>query len=145
LRVKVREQMGGAYSPYARSDASDVFPGYGYISAHITVDPALAQKIADAVTVLASDLAKGGVTADELSRSKNPVMTSLRESVRTNGYWTSVLSRAQEKPEVLDWARTRQADFESITEADMNVLAATYLGAAHESHFTVIPLVAPAP
>ena len=33
LRVKVREEIGGTYSPNAGSNASDTFPGYGYIQA----------------------------------------------------------------------------------------------------------------
>ena len=43
------------------------------------------------------------VAEDELDRAKKPVLTMLRESSRTNDYWLrSVLSRAQERPEVLD-------------------------------------------
>ena len=53
---------------------------------------------------------------DELNRAKQPVLTNVRESARTNTYWIgSVLAKAQEKPEVLDWARSRVADFESGT------------------------------
>jgi zinc protease len=67
-------------------------------------------------------------------------MTALRESVRTNGYWLSaVVSRAQEKPEVLDWARTRTADFESITTQDLDQLAREYLGHDHVFRVTVLP------
>jgi signal transduction histidine kinase len=40
LRVKVREEIGGAYSPGAGSNASDVYRNFGYISANLTVDPA---------------------------------------------------------------------------------------------------------
>ena len=51
-------------------------------------------------------------------------MTSLRESVRTNAYWlTAVLSRCQEFPQRLNWARTRTTDIGAITEADLNALA----------------------
>ena len=42
LRVKVREEIGGTYSPSAGSSSSDTFPGYGYIAASIDVDPAMA-------------------------------------------------------------------------------------------------------
>ena len=45
---------------------------------------------------------------DELERALKPILTGTRDSLRDNGYWLgSVLSRAQEKPEVLDWSRTR--------------------------------------
>ena len=139
LRVKVREQMGGAYSPYAMSDSSSVFPGYGYLSAHLTVDPDRAEAIEQAVAALGLDLSKGGVSADELVRAKNPIITSLRESARTNLYWINVVSQAQGRPEVLDWARTRESDFQSISVEEINALAQRYLDAARASRFKVLP------
>ena len=95
-------------------------------------------------TTVADDLAKNGVTDDELKRAKEPVLTALRESARTNGYWLgSVLARAQEKPEVLDWCRSRYADNESISVADLNALAKSYLGAARASRVVIAPAAKP--
>ena len=54
-------------------------------------------------------------------------MTQIKDTERTNSYWLTVLGRAQERPEVLDWARSRRADFESITKADIDALAKAYL------------------
>jgi hypothetical protein len=63
---------------------------------------------------------------------------------RTNGYWLgSVLSRAQEKPEVLDWSRSRYADNEAITAAELSALAKTYLGADHASRVVILPAAKP--
>ena len=144
LRVKVREEIGGTYSPHAGSSASDTFPGYGYLSASIDVDPALAGKIADLVIGIAEEMASSGVTSDELDRARQPLLTSQKESLRSNGYWLgSVLSRAQEKPEMLDWARTRTADTEAITIADLNALAKDYLGRGRVSRATVLPAAVP--
>ncbi len=140
LRVKVREEIGGTYSPGAASNASDTFPGYGYLVANIDVDPASAEKISDLVISLADDLAKNGVTEDELNRARLPLLTALKESLRSNGYWTSsVVARAQEKPEVLDWARTRLPDVESITTAELSDLARKYLGRDRVSKVIVLP------
>ncbi|MFM7751973.1 MAG: insulinase family protein, partial [Opitutaceae bacterium] len=63
LRVKIREEMGGTYSPRAGSSTSDTFAGYGYITSSIDVDPATAAKVREAVVALADDLARNGVTA----------------------------------------------------------------------------------
>lgn len=146
LRVKVREELGDAYSPGAGSTTSQVYPGYGYLTASVVIDPPKAKQVADIIVALADDMAQKGITEDELKRAKEPVLTALRESARTNPYWlTSVLARAQEKPEVLDWCRTRYADVESITTADLDALAQRYLGAARASRATVLPAVAPAP
>ena len=140
LRVKIREEMGGTYSPRAASSSSDTFAGYGYLSTSIDVDPATAAKVREAVVDLADDLARNGVTAEELERARLPARTAARESLRTNAYWLqAVLTRAQEKPEVLDWARSRTADLEAVTAAELSSLARAYLGRERVSRVTVLP------
>jgi zinc protease len=140
LRVKIREDMGGTYSPRAMSSASDTFPGYGYITTMIDVAPEMADKIADAAIALADDMAKNGVTEEELNRARLPALTAARESARTNAYWMgSVLARAQEKPEMIAWSRTRIPDLEAITAAELSALAKQYLGRERVSRVTVLP------
>ncbi|HXN35730.1 MAG TPA: insulinase family protein, partial [Opitutaceae bacterium] len=56
LRVRLREQLGSTYAPQAQSSASDIFPGYGFMSASALVDPAKAGEVADAVAAVAKDL-----------------------------------------------------------------------------------------
>ena len=145
LRVKVREEIGATYSPRAGSNASDVFPGYGFLSANIDVDPPMAAKIAELVASVADDLARNGVTEEELNRAKQPMLTGIQESIRTNGYWLSaVLARAQEKPQVLEWARTRLPDVQSITAAELSELARQYLDRDRVSRATMLPDETPA-
>ncbi|MSU23482.1 MAG: insulinase family protein [Opitutus sp.] len=140
LRVKLREEMGGTYSPRAQSNASDTFPGYGYLMTAIDIDPAAADKIAEAAIALADDLAKNGVTEEELNRARLPALTAAKDSSRSNAYWLgNVLARAQEKPEVLGWAHTRIADLEAITAAELSALAKSYLGRDRVSRATVVP------
>ncbi len=144
LRVRVREQMGGTYSPSVASAASDVFPGYGYMAAIIITDPAKAKEIQDVVVAVAGEMNANGITQDELDRAKNPILKNITETERTNGYWMTVIGRAQERPEVLDWARSRHADFESITKADIDQLAKAYLAPASASRVVIHPYAAPA-
>ncbi|PTY01088.1 M16 family metallopeptidase [Opitutus sp. ER46] len=140
LRVKVREELGDAYSPGAGNNPSDIYPGYGYMTANVTIDPPRAQLIADTVIAVGADLFTKGTTDDELARAKLPVLTQLRESARTNQYWLgSVLARAQERPQQLDWCRTRYSDIESITKSDIDALAKTYLAPEHASRVIVVP------
>jgi zinc protease len=138
--LKIREELGGSYSPHARSFTSDTFPGYGYMSASVDVEPGMAEKITATVIELANDLSEKGVSEDELLRAKQPLLTAIRESVRDNGYWLgAVVMRAQEKPEVLDWARSRSADIESITTAEVSALAKTYLPKTRASRVIILP------
>lgn len=146
LRLRLREDMGGTYSPSARSVASDTFPGYGYLTSGIDIDPATADQIAGAVSALSGELHRQGITEDELTRAKRPALTSIRESARTNAYWlSSVLARAQERPEVLAWARNREADVASITKEEMDQLARAYLDPSRLSRAVIVPAAAPAP
>jgi zinc protease len=145
LRVKVREELGGSYSPHAEDRASDTFPGYGYIAASIDVEPSSAQKISDLVVDLADELAKKGVTDDQLERARQPMLTEHKEAERNNAYWVGVLARAQEKPEVLDWARSRLSDLSAITTAEVSALAKKYLSRDRVSRATILPAPKPSP
>ncbi|HVZ63486.1 MAG TPA: insulinase family protein [Lacunisphaera sp.] len=145
LRVKIREEMGGTYSPGTASDLSDTYPGYGWLIADATVAPAEARTIADAIKAVATAIRQGGVTDEELVRAKQPVLTALRESSRTNAYWlNTVLASAQEFPQHLDWSRTRYSDNEGVTAAELDQLAKEYLDPARASEFIVRPAEKPA-
>jgi zinc protease len=140
LRLKLREQMGGTYSPEVGSSLSDTYRGYGFIVAEATVAPDQARTIADAIRAVAADLQKNGVTAEELVRAKQPALTAVRESQRTNPYWLgAVLADAQEHPERLEWSRTRLSDMESITAAELTPLAARFLDPARACEFISVP------
>lgn len=140
LRIKLREQMGGTYSPSTGAGLSDTYPGYGFLSASATVEPEKATVVANAIKAVASDLAANGVTEDELQRAKQPLLTVLRQSQRTNSYWLgTVLAAAQEFPQKLEWSRTRLSDNEAITAAELSALAAQYLPPTRASQFISLP------
>lgn len=146
LRVEIREKLAGTYSPNTAADLSDTYPGYGWLIADATVAPADARSITDAIKAVATALYTGGVTEEELVRAKQPILTALRESSRTNPYWLgSVLAAAQEFPERLDWSRTRYSDNEGVTAAELTALAKQYLDPARASEFIIVPVTAPAP
>jgi zinc protease len=146
LRVKVREELGDAYSPNASVNLSDTFKDYGMLMVQVIVDPAQAKRVADVIAAIADDIATKGVSEDEVQRAKLPVLTSQRESLRKNEYWLGrVLARAQEKPEVLDWSRNRIPDTESITKADLDALAKQYLPSKRAFRFSILPKPAAAP
>lgn len=141
LRVEIREKLAGTYSPNAGADLSDTYPGYGWLVAEAVVAPEDARKIADAMKQVAADLHAGEVTAEELERARQPILTALRESARTNPYWLgTVLAAAQEYPERLDWSRHRYTDNESITAPELTALAKQFYDPAKVSEFIVLPV-----
>ena len=77
---------------------------------------------------ISDNLQKKGITAEELTRAKEPLITSLKEHIRTNQYWlTSVLSLSARHPEQLKWPTTLINDYNSISVQGINTLAKRYL------------------
>ena len=129
LRVKIREELGDAYSPFAHNLPSDTWTDYGYLFASVTVDPDQGESVTQVISQIADDLATGeSITEDELARAKKPQVTQIEEMRRTNRYWLgSVLESSQEYPERLEWSRSFVDDYKSITVEEVNQLAKEYL------------------
>ncbi|MEN9841385.1 MAG: hypothetical protein RL376_1185, partial [Verrucomicrobiota bacterium] len=140
LRTAVREELGGSYSPQAGNAPSETYRERGFILAQVLTDPPEIEAVRKAVLAAAADLAARGVSDDELARARQPLLTSLQESERTNAYWlNTVLGAAQEQPWRLDWARSRRADYEAITKTELDALARQYLDPARALQFTIVP------
>ncbi len=140
LRVKIREELGDAYSPYARNTSSETFTGYGTTFALAETSPEQAPKMVAAIQEIAAALAKEGVSEDELDRARKPTINMIAEFRRTNGYWmNSVIAPSQEYPQRLDWARSFVADHEAITKADMDALARQYFAPGSGLAFLIVP------
>lgn len=128
LRVQVREEIGEAYSPYAYNNSSDTYTDYGVFQAIVGVEPGKAGMIQDILVRIGSDLAGSGIDKDELVRAIEPIKNQIEEYRRTNGYWlNSVLSRSQYEPVRLDWARSFEGFWETITPRQISDLARLYL------------------
>ncbi|MEM1443094.1 MAG: insulinase family protein, partial [Verrucomicrobiota bacterium] len=141
LRVKIREELGDAYSPFAHNLPSDTWKDYGYIFATVTVDPDQGESVTEVISEIAADLATGeSITEDELERAKKPQVTSIEEMRRTNRYWLgSVLESSQEYPERLEWSRSFVDDYKGITVEEVNELAKEYLSADKKVSVIVRP------
>ncbi|MFT5471524.1 MAG: zinc protease [Verrucomicrobiales bacterium] len=141
IRIKIREELGDAYSPRAHNIPSDAFTGYGYLFAMAEGAPPQAQKLADVMKELGADLAEGGVSADEVERAKAPLLTMIEEMIRTNPYWLDrVIGSSQEHPYRLDWARTFLSDYRAVTKEELSALAKEFLGADDALKVLVTPV-----
>ena len=96
--------------------------------------------IADIILEIGSEMQDRGINADELKRSIEPLLTSLRVQMRNNNYWlNTVLLSSQEYPQKLDWARSITADYKSITVEEINRLAHKFLKKEKALRVYVIP------
>ncbi|MDF1826342.1 MAG: insulinase family protein [Verrucomicrobiales bacterium] len=143
LRIKIREELGDAYSPFAHNLPSDTWTDYGYLFASVTIDPDQGESVTQVISQIAEDLASGeSITEDELERAKKPQVTQIEEMRRTNRYWLgSVLESSQEYPERLEWSRTFVDDYRNITVEEVNLLAKEYLKEEAQVSIIVRPAV----
>lgn len=140
LRKVIREKLGATYSPQVSNHPSRVYPGYGVLRAQLIVAPAQIDTLSREVVEVATDLWKSGVTAEELERAKAPMLTSLKDMVRTNGYWlNSVLALSSRHPQQLQWPATILSGFESVTREQLSALAREYLDPAKAARVMVVP------
>jgi zinc protease len=141
LMAKVREELGATYSPGAANVSSDAFPGYGSMVAAVELTPDQLETISALVVKIGSDLAAGAISDDEFERAKKPLLVEHEQTVRDNGYWAfTVLSGCQARPEKIEWARTRLADYEGLTKDDVQALAKKYLPADRAIAVKLIPV-----
>jgi zinc protease len=145
LRLKVREELGAAYSPGASASPSETFPGIGILSITASVPPEEARAFADASLALARELAEKGVTADELARLAEPILAQIRDAQRTNGYWARGLAEAQSRPATLDDVRSLEGFYRALDPARLSALAKESLDAEKASLLLVTPAGAAAP
>ncbi len=128
LRKQIREELGATYSPVVYNNSSRVDPGYGVLRSRMIVDPSRADMLTQKLIEVGAGLAAEGVSGEELERALEPVLTSIRDMVRTNRYWLgSVLTGSSRHPQQLKWPLSFQKDFAAITVQDINDLSARYL------------------
>jgi len=127
LTETLREELGATYSPSANSVRSPVFPGYGYLSAVSNVEPGDVDRVMAAIDDIASGMAEGSITEDELQRARQPVLENIEEQLENNSVWLGFIDTAQTDPDYLAEVRTRTEVYELITREDLTAMAAQYL------------------
>ena len=135
----VRENKALSYSPNAGSYASDTFAGYGYLSASAEVKPDQDQTFYDALTGIVADLKAKPIGDDELLRARKPVLDKLENDWKTNAYWLRVLPGSARDPRTVDAIRSRRDQVTSVTAADIQKLANTYLDMSKAMRIQIKP------
>mgnify|MGYP000549845057 CR=1 FL=1 len=128
LRVEVRERFGDAYSPSAWNFAGEDWVGHGNLTVSIGCGTDRIDAVRDAALAIAAGLAvDDGITQELLDRVRTPMLTSISERRRQNGWWLGLLARASEQPFRMDWQAGIEADIKAATPAELTALAKTFL------------------
>ena len=128
IREEIREKMGAAYSYSAYNNPSRAYPGYGIFYAQADVNPDEALLVEEKIKKIVSEIAKKGVVKEDLKRSAYPLLTRIKDMLRTNNYWlNNVLTESGRYPCQIEWSRTIMKDYESATADELSELAGKYL------------------
>ena len=128
MRVRIRQELGDAYSPYATRIASEAYRGFGYLIAQVGVAPAKVEEGRTTLLAIAQELSEHGVSDELLAQVKTPIIKNLRALRQQNQYWLgSVLARCASQPFRIAWADGMEADYAAITSAEIGELAKRYL------------------
>lgn len=140
MRVQIREDMGAAYSSFAYHDPSRAYDGYGLFHAVAQINPGQVQAVNAAILSIMEDIAGKGVSREELGRAIKPILTTIRERVKTNDYWLdSVLKGSRRRPDQLNWARNFEADYAAITAEELTALARNYFKEGDAATVVITP------
>ncbi len=140
LRESVREKLGAAYSPMAFNHPSRAYPDYGVFQTMITVEPGDVNRVIQEVQSIAAVLSEKPVPDDELHRSLDPVLTGIKDLIRTNDYWVnSVLTGSAGHPQQIDWSRMIQKDYAAVSSAEVHQLAQKYLDQTKSAVIVIQP------
>ncbi|MBX3738388.1 MAG: insulinase family protein [Candidatus Didemnitutus sp.] len=142
LRVQIREEKGATYVFDASLVYSETFPGLASLRCRLDVATKSAKKIADQGSAIASELAKKGVTAEELARAQAQAVAGARQQLSRNEFWLDTLDDSQTRPGRLDELRSLEHDYAAATPAELDVLAGRYLGPKNLFRFFIEPKTA---
>jgi zinc protease len=138
----LRVAQGATYSPSASLEASEEFPGFGYVEAAVEIPPAKVQGFYDQVAQIAADLRAKPPSEDEMKRAILPRIEAITKAMQTNEFWLSGLQGAQTDPRRLDVVLNQIAQLRTITAEDVQKAAQKWLDPSKEWKFQVLPAAA---
>lgn len=128
MRVRIREELGDAYSPFAYRFASETYAGSGFLLAQVGVAPEKAEIARAAVLDIAATLVAKGVDPELLERVRLPIVKSITVQRQQNQYWMgSVFDRVASQPFRREWADSMENDYAAMTAQELSDLAKLYL------------------
>ena len=140
---KVREELGDSYGASVGSNLSDTFPRFGVLNASAVVAPDKIDEVRDAIGAAVTQLRSAPVSADLLARARNPMIERADRSLRENGSWTGIVTRAQSDPGRLDRLLGLRARIAAITPARLQAMAVKYLAPGDMLEVRIVAAAAP--
>ncbi|MGE3691241.1 MAG: M16 family metallopeptidase [Novosphingobium sp.] len=139
LTDTLREKLGKAYSPSARSTASHFWPGYGTFAINASVAVSEVSATRAAIAEVLERLRDGPVSDDQFQRAREPLIEAQTNALKSNGGWMSLVDRAQTETDQIDRYLTFADRLRALTPGAIQALAKRYLGQSDAVEVLVLP------
>ncbi|MGX6648680.1 M16 family metallopeptidase [Maricaulaceae bacterium MS644] len=136
---RFREREGATYSAIVSGQFSETFEDFGFIWVGLDVDVSDVERMYAVADEIASAMAAGEISEDELQRARQPLLEQLEEQRERNAFWVNALSRSQQEPERLAQIRTAEDDYRSITVEALTALAGEVLRPEAAYRVSILP------
>jgi zinc protease len=139
LYDRLRTEAGASYSPSVGSSWPDGAASGGRIMAIGQVPPDKTDLFFRLSREIATDLVKNPISDDELQRAKTPMQQYVMRASTGNTFWLNLLSGAAYDPRKIASARSILLDYQNVTAADLQAVAAKYLRPDKDWTMEVVP------
>lgn len=145
LFERLRSVDGATYSPNVSSYWPLTYPSGGYIVVTSQAQPERLALVGRMVNEIVRDLAERPVSEDELQRIVSPMRQLLGRASTGNAFWMSQIEGASRDPNVVPAMMSFADQLLSVTAADIQRLAQTYLVDSKQWSAIVLPAKTPVP
>ncbi|MBB4859594.1 zinc protease [Novosphingobium chloroacetimidivorans] len=135
----LREKLGASYAPYVFSTWPVDLKAGGSITAMAQVDPKAVPVFFQTADQIAQDLITNPPTADELARVIEPLRQQITRAASSSSFFMQQLEGATTDASRLNSLRSVMTDYTVTTPAQMQALAAKYLGKDASWRLEVVP------
>lgn len=123
---QVRVVMGKVYAPSVRMASPDA-ADQGILTVTLEAAPDEIRPLIEAAKGVASDLAQGGISQEEVDAARTPMLASADRAQGENGPWASMIAIAGTDRSALRELTGLRADLEALSLDDVRRAAAAWL------------------
>lgn len=144
LLADLREELGQTYSPYAVSDLSRVYPGWGTFRIVAGVNVKDVDAVRKAMLETIRKLRQKPVDADVMERARNPLLEAYTNALTSNAGWMRLVAHAQSRPKRIKRFIDGKDMLKAITAKQVEAMADEYLDPAKRLEIVALPKGVPA-
>lgn len=138
LNKKLREEIGGVYSPFASSTILQRPYNNYRMDIYFTCSPANMDTLIQA-TLKEIEIMQGGITEENLEKVKKAWLKNRESSLETNGYWRKLLEDQWTRGEDEKDFEKYEDQIQNVTGKQLQKLARKYLDQKNRLEFILSP------